>query len=96
LSARNDPKELVPKCATLGGKKAEYVPPGFCICLPGALMTDPARTALRVGRFIDLDQSAHNGPAHRPAMAGIDWTQVIGIATLVVSAAVICFVVFAL
>jgi hypothetical protein len=29
-------------------------------------------------------------------MAGIDWVQVIGIATLVVSTAVICFVVFAI
>jgi hypothetical protein len=50
----------------------------------------------RSGFFIDLDQSAHTGPAHRPAMAGIDWTQVIGITTLVLSAAVICIVVFAL
>jgi hypothetical protein len=38
---------------TLAGKKPNMAPPGFCICLPGAL-TDPTRTsplAQRVGTF---------------------------------------------
>jgi hypothetical protein len=43
-----------------------------------------------------LNQSALAGAAHRSAMAGIDWAQVIGVATLVVSLATICIVAFAL
>jgi hypothetical protein len=53
---------------------------------------DPLLT--RVGLFVDLDQFRLAGRAQHSAMAGIDWVQVIGIATLVLSTALLLFVVF--
>jgi hypothetical protein len=81
----------LPKPSTVQGRRLLLVR-SFCPRPAGSIR----RADIQVGLFIDLDQSAHIGPAHRPAMAGIDWTKVIGIAALVLSVAVIWFVVFAL
>ena len=56
----------------------------------------PHPNPVRVGIFFDQDQSALTGAEHHAAMVGIDWTQALGIATLVLSLAVICFVAFTL
>jgi hypothetical protein len=56
----------------------------------------PHPTPCGSGFFIDQDQSALTGAEHHPPMAGIDWTQALGIATLVLSLAVICFIAFSL
>ena len=62
---------------------------------PKTSVEEPDPTGHGSGSF-DLDQSAQTGAAHRSSMAGIDWTQAMGVATLVLSLAVICFVAFML